>query len=42
MGDDGEGFAGDGAMDSISIILYPVMRLLMAGLAVWLSAAGSK
>jgi hypothetical protein len=35
-------FAGDGIMDSISTVLYPALRLVVAGLAVWFSAGGSK
>jgi hypothetical protein len=29
-------------MESVSTILYPALRLLVAGFSVWLSAAGSK
>lgn len=42
MSDDATGFADDGVMESISVYLYPLMRLSIAGVAVWLSAAGSK
>ncbi|KAG7363584.1 1,3-beta-glucan synthase component-domain containing protein [Nitzschia inconspicua] len=39
------GFAGSGdsvIMETVSTILYPAIRLVVAGLSVWLSAGGSK
>ena len=35
-------FANDGVMESISEIMYPAIRLVGAGLVVWLSSVGSR
>eukprot|EP00529_Nitzschia_sp_RCC80_P002602 CAMPEP_0113499794 /NCGR_PEP_ID=MMETSP0014_2-20120614/31949_1 /TAXON_ID=2857 /ORGANISM="Nitzschia sp." /LENGTH=2183 /DNA_ID=CAMNT_0000394015 /DNA_START=271 /DNA_END=6822 /DNA_ORIENTATION=- /assembly_acc=CAM_ASM_000159 len=35
-------FANDGVMESISEIMYPAIRLIGAGLVVWLSSVGSR
>jgi len=41
MSDDSVDVADDGMMDSISGILYPAVRLILAGLTVWYSSGAS-
>ena len=41
MADDGSDTDNGGVMDTISTYLYPAIRLILAGVAIWYSSGSS-